>query len=81
MKTKILEKRITPIIICTFVTLLMYLLDIKKPLLLLGDAPDYWDRGQAIYRDGFSLYHLPDAFRGYVFPLYLGTVGKLFGGG
>lgn len=46
---------------------------------LLFDSADYWRRGEFLWKNGFSLYNLPDAFRGYLFPLYVGTAGKLGG--
>lgn len=45
----------------------------------LFDSYDYWFRGESLWKDGFSLYNLPDAFRGYIFPLYVGLLGKAGG--
>lgn len=37
------------------------------------DASDYWGRGVLLWKDGkFDLLNLGNAFRGYIFPLYLG---------
>lgn len=74
-------KQLCPAVICTFITLFIYVLDGNKELRIF-DAADYWYRGEAIYSDagGVFLYNLPDAFRGYIFPLYLGTIGKFLGG-
>lgn len=43
------------------------------------DAADYWKRGCSIWSGGmFSLLNIPNGFRGYVYPLYLGICG-IFG--
>lgn len=44
---------------------------------LYFDSKDYWERGQALWVNGnFSFLNMPDGFRGYVYPLYLGLCGK-----
>jgi len=47
---------------------------------LIGDAVDYWNRGLSVWQGdsgGFSVLNIPDGFRGYVYPLYLGVCSIL----
>lgn len=71
--------KILPFILCTIITLFIYWFNAEQEM-VIGDAGDYWLMGNALFENGFSLYKLPSAFRGYVFPLYLGIISKLFGG-
>ena len=42
------------------------------------DAYDYWNRGEEILNNGFSLKGI-DGFRGYVYPFYLAVVNAIGG--
>ena len=66
-----------PIIFCTIMTLLISF--VHKEKILVFDMADYWRRGKSLFQGGFSLYNIPDTFRGYLFSLDLVIAGKLGG--
>ena len=69
----------TKTIAFVFISLAFYITTI-----LLGERPfvwdvaDYWERGENLFRNGFSL--TIDSYRGYIFPFYLGLCGRIWGG-
>ena len=66
-----------PILFITVVTFLVCIFYSKN--IILFDSGDYWSRGELLWKKGFSIYNFPDAFRGYIFPLYVGIIGKVGG--
>lgn len=70
-------KKLWPFIIIT-ISCIVFMCVTKRGPQAIGDSADYWMRGEAIWENGFSLYHI-DGFRGYVFPLLLGTINKVGG--
>ena len=46
-----------------------------------GDSADYWTYGERLWQSGkFNLLSIENGFRGYVFPLILGSCNHFLGG-
>lgn len=73
-----MRKRLFEIIFCFGITIIVLLIvgggtEVFFEAGYWYDASDYWGRGALLWKDGeFDLLNLGTAFRGYIFPLYLG---------
>lgn len=74
-KKKLISSIFCMLILTVVSIVLYYMMNGSR---LYYDASDYWTRGQMLWQNGsFSFLNLPNGFRGYAYPLYLGVCNRI----